>query len=774
VSFKNLFTRKFGALLFVFGGLTSAYGQSSFEGKTVRDIQVEGLARIEKDAVIAKIKTQKGQPLSSATVRTDIEALYRMGYFDEIEFESAGPADGLTIKVKLKERPVISKLEFEGNERISTNDLKEVIKLKEWAILDVNKVREDVALLQKHYEDKGFYLAKVRYDIKPVKAGEVRLVYKIDDYEKVQVKQITFLNNKVFSETELKGLFMETKEGGFFSFLSGGGSFKESSFKMDLQRMLYWYLDHGYLKFRYDSPVVTVSEDKRWIYISVYVDEGEAYSMGKTSFSGDLLFSSTELEKNLKQTPGKTFKISERNLDIQSLTEKYQDLGYAFVNVIPKMNTNDEQKIVDIDYSFEKGSLVSFGEINIVGNTKTYDKVIRRELRVYEGELFSGSRLRISRERVERLGYFAPGEVQINQLTRKGREDVLDLEISVKERSTGTVNIGAGYSSASSFFFQGQISEINFLGKGQTLSFQTQYGGDPNFRSFSFEFLDPYAFDTRWSGGFDLYWTVFPIFRRYSTRRFGAALKSGYMLEDDLNFYVTYKLEGLKRVNYDTPPGYIADDTLDKGILSSTTFSIVRDKRNNRFETTAGNYQSASLEMAGLGGDKFFHKTVLNNRLYIPLFGDLVFRNNFEIGHIGALGSRGIPPSERFYLGGPTNLRGYEFFGLSPEVVRSTNPDGTPATREVVGGTTQVFTMLELEHPLIREAGLKFVTFLDLGNSFLNTPFIDQPFNLRANAGFGFRWFSPLGPLRFEFGYPIGRKPTEAASQFYFFVGQPF
>src|SRR5690606_38416767 len=197
----------------------------------------------------------------------------------------------------------------------------------------------------------------------------------------------------------------------------GSGNFKESAFANDLQNLTFWYLDHGYIKFRYEKPVVTVSDDKKWLYISIYVEEGEPYSMGETDFGGDLLFPKEELHQELKLVQGDLFRISLRNQDIQRLTEKYQDLGYAFVNVIPKMNVNEEEKTVDITYEFEKGNLVTFGEIRVVGNTKTYDKVIRRELRVHEGELYHGTNLRISRERVERLGYFAPGEVVFNTLT---------------------------------------------------------------------------------------------------------------------------------------------------------------------------------------------------------------------------------------------------------------------------------------------------------------------------------------------------------------------
>ena len=511
---------------------------------------------------------------------------------------------------------MIAKLDFEGNERISTSDLQDVVKVKQWSILDVNKVKEDVGLIQKHYEDKGFYLAKVSFEVKKTdKPDEVQLIYKINDYDKVQIKRITFLNNKRFTDEELKGTMGETREGGFLSFVSGSGSFKESSFKTDLQRLTYWYLDHGYVKFRYENPVVTISDDKKWLYISIYVDEGDQYKMGTIDFSGDLLFTKDELHADLTLKTDDTFSISKRNADIQKLQEKYQDLGYAFTNVIPKMNIHDDTKLVDIDYSFEKGNLVYFGEINMVGNTKTYDKVIRRELKIHEGELYSGTKMRQSKENVERLGFFQPGEVIFNTVTPKGKPDILNVDITVKERSTGTITVGAGYGSIQKFFFTGTISEINLFGRGQNISLSTQYSADRIQRSFNLGFTDPYAFDTLWSMGFDLYSLTYIIPNKYTAEKLGFDVRFGHPLAEFVNGYMTYKNEGLKIGDVDSG----IDQSIvqpDIGVLSSIVWSVVRDKRNNRFETTDGNYQSASLETAGLGGDKKFVKADLNNRFY--------------------------------------------------------------------------------------------------------------------------------------------------------------
>lgn len=747
--------------------LASPSQLKNYSGRKIQSVHVEGYKRIEKEAVLAKILSQSGGRLSLDRVSRDIKEIYEMGFFNDVEVRAVSvPGNQVELVYEVRERPVISEIEFDGNEKIGTGDLQEVIKVKQWSILDIDKINEDVDRIQKHYEEKGFYLAKVRHDIQSIKDDEVKLVFKINDYDKVRIKKVTFLNNKHFSDAQLKQVLMDTQEGGFFSFMSGAGSFKEAAFRQDLLKLTFWYLDHGFVKFRYENPQVTISEDKQWLYISIYVEEGQKYNMGKIDFEGDLLYSKEELRESITLNEGDVFRISKRNQDIQNLTEKYQDLGYAFVNVIPQMQIHDDTKTVDITYKFEKGELTYFGEINITGNTKTHDKVIRRELKIAEGELYHGTRLRISRERVERLGYFKPGEVLFNTITRKDKDNVLDVEIQVKERSTGTITLGAGYGSVQKFFLQTQVSEINLFGKGQTLSFQAQYSADRKNRSFNLGFTDPYAFDTRWSMGFDLFYTTFRIPDRYTTRKLGFDIRLGHPIGEDIFGFITYKHENLKVQDKEDPED---DTSLEEGLLSSIVLSAVRDKRNNRFETTSGSYQKVSLEYAGIGGDKFFAKWILNARYYKPVLGDLVFRTSWQYGQIAQTTRKGIPASEKFYLGGANNMRGFKFAELGPSELNSSG------LRRASGGRVELFALFELEYPLIKEAGLKWVTFFDVGNAFQKFPGSgSENFTLRRDIGFGFRWFSPIGPLRFEWGFPFARREGEDESTFHFFIGPPF
>jgi outer membrane protein insertion porin family len=748
----------------------SSFSQASlYSGRTVKEIRVEGSKKIEADAVRAKVSLKPGSIITADALRWDIQSLFSLGYFDDIEILGDDVGSGIVLIYRLKERPVVSSVQITGNEQITTKDLEAVIKVKPWSILDYNRLKEDTQLISKHYEDKGYYLAKVTYDIQTTQEG-VNITYKVKDFDKVKIKKITFLGNKAFTDSQLKSVMMETREGNALSFLTSAGSFKESAFKVDLQRLTLFYLDHGYVKFTYDQPKVTLSEDKRFVYLSISVSEGDVYTIGDLKVSGDLLFSKDELLTDLNLNSHDTFSITKRNFDLQKLSEKYQDQGYAFVNVVPKMNIRDEDKIVDMDYSFEKGNLIYLGEINIHGNTKTLDKVIRRELKVSEGELYHGTHLRESRENIERLGFFAPGEVIFNTVSPKGKNDVVNLDITVKERSTGTITLGAGYGSISKFFFQTQIAESNLLGYGYNLSLSAQLSADKFQKNFNLGFTDPYFLDTKWSAGFDVYYTTTTIPSKYNTRKTGFDVRFGYPVFDYTNLFVTYKAERLSILNADSSIDQ-ADIDADDGILSSVTWTLARDKRNNRMETTSGNYQSLSIETAGLGGDKKFIKWNANNRFYWTIVGDLVFKNSVEFGQIASINGIPTPPSERFYLGGPTSLKGYEVYSVGPTRSKISST-GNPY-QEPIGGQTEFYGIFELEFPIIKEAGLKIVTFYDVGNAYTTYPGF-KSLDLRQDYGFGLRWFSPIGPLRFEWGFPINKKPNENSPVFQFFIGPPF
>lgn len=737
----------------------------------IEQIQVTGLHRLEESAVLDKITFKAGSTLNHDDVADSIRALHSMGYFEEIQaFQDSLPNGNSKIRFVLTERPVIREIIFSGNINQSEKELEEIIKLKEWNIYHEGKVLDDVRLLLKHYEEKGYFLARVHHVVEPIDndRNEVRLKYLIEDQDKVTIRNIRFIGNTHFSEEVLKKQFQFTAEGGLFSLLSSSGSYKENQFKYDMMLLSTFYLNRGFVRFSADPPQINISDDKRNMMITIVVHEGEPYTLTGIDFSGDLLFSKDELNASVGLRSGEIFDFSRHQKDVQILSEKMQDLGFAFVNVNPRMEFDDERKEMRINYEFEKGKKAYFGRIHIVGNTRTNDEVIRRELRVREGEKFNGTRLRVSKERLERLGFFAPGEISVKQMPRKGLDDTIDLEITVKERQTGSVNVGAGFGTVQGFFFQGQFSESNFLGRGQVLAAQLQWGAQRLFRDVQLSFTDPYAFETRWSLGGELVYRSYAIRNRHSVTKSGFSVRTGYPIKDDLSAFLTYRLEYMEI--FDLVRADL-DVSLDKGALSSVTLQFVNDHRNNRIEPSGGSYQSASFELAGLGLDKTFGRFNLNNRFYYRVIDDLVFRHNVEFGQMFRLWGNGIPPTEKYFLGGPANLRGWSLWGLGPTFRYEKNGRNVD---EPLGSNTQAFTMFELEYPLIREAGLKFVAFYDAGNAWSEFPALDSGFKLFHNYGWGVRWFSPFGPLRFEWAFPINRQPGEDSFQFFFNMGTPF
>jgi outer membrane protein insertion porin family len=742
----------------------------------IQKIEVRGNQKIDREAITEKVGSKVGEGLSNEQVRKDIVAIHRLGYFDSIQADFENGSLVFTVK----ERPAIYRIVFFGNDQISTDDLKGALTLKTYDIYDENLVRESVRKLQKYYEDKGFYLAKVDYSVRPSKEKDmVELLFRVREYDKVKIRKITFLGNKAFTDDQLKRTLRNTSEGSFFSWATSSGNFKELDFKNDLQVLQYWYLNEGYVRFRHDPPIVSVSEDKKWVYITIKVDEGQRYDMGPIDFGGDLLFPKEELHETLTLKEGDVFSISKRNTDIMALTEKYQDLGYANVNVVPNLEVNDETRTVTTNYEFEKGTLVRFGRITVKGNTKTRDKVIRRELRIREGELYSGSGMRISKENVERLGFFETESLAFQTKSPPGRPDILDVEIDVKERPTGQFQLGAGYATTTKFFFTTQISESNFMGKGQDLRLQAQVATESgNGRSFRLSFTDPYAWDTQWSVGGTLKYELTNVPDNFLEQRRGFEFNLGHPVSDYTRLYLGYRLEAIR---FKEVQDQIIKQNINReeGTISSISITLANDKRNNRMETTGGHYLSLSEEFAGVGGNRNFVRSIADARFYRKIWGDLTFRTKFEAGTIWAYTGESVQRNERFLLGGSNNLRGYSFARVGPtnNVVTPNGPVSYNA-----GGYHELIFMSELEYPLVRDIGLKFVLFYDAGDAFggsatggTGSSFKDRFYGLalKQSYGWGFRWFSPLGPLRFEWGYPIGDKYGEGA-QFNFMIGPPF
>lgn len=727
----------------------------------IDQIIVKGLKKVEKEAVLEKIGAKVEMTLDNYLLKKDLEKIYSMKYFEEVSAEHEVSAGKNILVFNVKEKPIITKITFQGNDGLSDDDLKGQVKSKIFSILDATSVKNDIQALLKHYEEKGYFLASVDYTEKKISDENIELIFNIKEFDKVKVKKVSFLGNKAFKDEEIKSI-LQTQEDSLFSFLSGSGNFKEVNFQNDIERLKYFYRMKGYLQINIGTPEITVSEDKKWVFITMKLTEGPQFSINKISFQGEMLFPESDLREKLTLKENENYSEESLRKDIQLLTEMYQDEGYAFANVIRNLNVVPGENKVDVEFSFEKGKIAYFGRFKIKGNSKSRDKVIRRELLIREGQKFNGTALRQSKENVQRLGFFEPESIIFNTVSPKDKEDVLDVEIAVKEKNTGQISLGAGYSTATGGFFQASVSQSNFRGMGQNLTFSLNLAKTSN--TFSVDFTEPYFLDSKWSLGGGVFVSNDDTSSSYSEKKKGLNVRIGYPIFSFTNLYGTYKLEDTEIKTVDDPT---IDINLENGLASSVQGSIVHDRRDDRSDARKGIFLSYSSEYTGVGGDKKWLKNEAEARGFYPVWGDLIFRSRLYAARLDEVAARKIPRTEKFTLGGSRNLRGYAFEAVGPKA-SATNAAGQNLTFNT-GGIFSTFTNIEFQHPLSREAGLKWVVFFDAGHA---GSFKDV--KIYADYGFGFRWFSPIGTLRFEFGYPISGEYKNQGSQFHFDIGQLF
>ncbi len=752
-------------------------------GLIVKNIEVVGNRKIEKDAILTKIVTKVGESYSAEHIRQDVISLFNLGFFNDIAVERAIVGRDVALTYKVLEKPSIVEIVYEGNSEVKSEDIADASGIKAYQLLNMAKVKEAVEKIQKLYEDKGFFLAKVDAEVQDVTKEEtVRLIFKVRENDKVKVKKITFLGNKHLGDSALKGRML-TQEGGFFSGLSGSGQYKQEMFERDVQILRFLYWNQGYVQAKVDRPQVTVTPDKKNIYITIRIEEGEQYSVGDVDFAGDLLFPKSELREAIKIDENGVFAYDILQTDISNLTAKYGDLGYAYANVIPRTRFNDRDRRVDLVFEFDKGSKVYFGKINMVGNTKTRDKVIRRELKIHEGELYNETRRRQSMENIRRLGFFE--EVNFKTSVDTERTEVMNIDISVKERNTGQIQLGAGYGTSQGFTLQGSVSQSNFLGKGQNLGASLNLSDTNSYYSLSF--TEPYFRDTQWSLGADIYQSANTARIDYDEKHTGGAIRLGHPIAEYTRGFLKYKYDDTKLSEKRDSKNNVVTDTdlfpleTASGVTSSLTGILEYDTRDDRQMPTKGIFSSASFEYAGLGGDLKYTRGNGNFRFYKNLFWDVVWRNNIQYSRIDPLDGKEVPFSELDLLGGPYSLRGYRSYRVgkmkfSQKIYDELLPtEGEERARKdamrFYGGVQQMMYQTELQFPLVKEAGIMGAGFFDIGAA--DDILTEDKFF--ADVGFGIRWYSPIGVLRFEWGFPLNRDAEyHDATVFEFSIGPAF
>jgi outer membrane protein insertion porin family len=775
--------------------LLSLTGLSAFAASdTVVQIRFQGLYRVEAESVNAVLYTRVGDSTSSSQLQKDVRAIYDLGYFTDVQVDMEQAANGVVVTYIVEERPSVKEVKLEGNDEIGDDDIMEVVDIKQHSVLSYAKIYKNIDKIRNLYIEKGFFLADVEFEVKETDDNQVIIVFKINERAKVVVKKIILLGNEKIKDSDLLGI-MVTKPGDALSFITNSGQFRQEMVERDAYVIAEYYANHGYLNATVASPQVYLSPDRKWVYVTFRIHEGEQYTLGSLDFSGDLLFPKKKLHKSTKLKPGKIFNRGEFLQDLERVADLYKDLGYAYTNVTPITKADEEALSVAVDMRIQKGSKVWVERINVVGNTKTRDKVIRREMRIAEGDLYSSSAIKKSRFKINQLGFFE--EVDITEEPGSGPDKIV-LTVRVKERRTGTFQIGFGFSSIDSFVFQAQVNQSNLFGRGQSLSLQAQLSSRRT--QFMLRFFEPYLADSKVNFGFTLFNQSYTYptqgeFGSYSRASSGADVTFGYPILDDVTLFLTYSI---KDTDLDVD-NQVHLHLFKSGLTSSFTLTGQYDSRDNRMFPTAGMLHSLSLEYADdyTGSDIEFMKAKMTNQFFFPIWWKLVFKINAELGYIksleepdaskdGPVDFPGVAIAERFLLGGIYTVRGFEFGSISPsiEVIPQNDPAGYPV-KYLIGGNKEFFVNFELEFPVIEQAGIRWVFFYDMGNTwseneqffYIGQSGVDRynlPLGLYMSAGFGFRWYSPIGPLRFEWGLPITRRPQDDLISFEFSIGNQF
>ena len=741
----------------------------------IADVKVRGNDRIEAEAIKREAKSKKGELLKPEQVSEDIRAIYKMGFFEKVDAEVGDSPAGKTLTFVVQENPIVQEVKVSGQKKIKEKDILAAIVTKPYAILQRNVVSDDVQKILRLYQQKGYYNAEVTSKIDFPKDPRKAVVnFNIQEKNKVYIKSIDFVGNKNISAGKLRGV-MQTKVKSILSLLTDRGILQKDILETDIDRVTAYYHDEGYMDAKVSSPNTVLKEDG--FHISIAVEEGERYKIIDVKLTGDLIAGyEKKIVKQLEIKPKGYFSREKIRHDMDLIKMAYMNEGYARVEIDPRVKRDLETHTADIVFNVDMKGKVRIGQIFITGNTKTRDKVIRREMNIFEGDVFDGKKLEVSLNRLKKLDYFETVEIVPVDTPQK---DVMDLNVKVKEKQTGSISVGGGYSSEDGLFATGQIQQKNLFGIGDFISIKAYLGQLAS--RYMLSYNKPWLFGTPLSGGIDIYDWI-RAYQDFTKDSIGFKLRVGYPVGRYTNVTVSYGWEVAKIDNLDTQAQYdplFRNSETGFQAKSGFGFAFERNTTDHPFLPTKGTYLGANLEYdsKALGGDYDLFKEEYRAGVYYPLFWKFVghlraevgfespegivafYRNGFPIGGIRP----NYPIFERYFLGGINSLRGWRFGEVGPLDIYGLN----------YGGDKYAVINTEVLFPLVEKYGVRGVLFFDCGNAFAEGHGID-PSRFREDVGPGVRWNSPFGPLRIEVGYVLDRREGDKPLEFQFTAGAFF
>ena len=746
----------------------------AFEPFVVKDIRVEGIQRTEAGTVFGYLPVKVGETLTDEKAAQAIKTLFATGFFRDVRIEIE---NGVMV-VMVQERPAIAQIDFVGLKEFDKDVIIKALKetgIAEGRIFDRAQLEKAEQELKRQYLTKGKYGVTITTTVTPLERNRVGINFNIEEGASAKIKQINIVGAKEFSEKDLLSQF-ELTTPGWITWYTKNDQYSRQTLSADLEKLKSFYMNRGFLEFAVDSTQVSISPDKRDVYITINVNEGARYQVSSVKLAGDFTISEEELAKLVVVKPGDVFSREKLNESNKAISDRLGKEGYAFANVNAAPEIDKEKRQVAFTIFVDPGKRVYVRRINVSGNTRTRDEVIRRELRQMEGGWYDGERVTASKQRLDRLGYFS--ETTIETPAVPGTADQLDVNLTVKEKPTGNLMLGAGFSSTEGLILSGSISQNNFLGSGNNVTIALNTGKINQVASFSY--TNPYFTVDGISQGFDIYHrnvdttstsatTVTP----YKSSSNGAAVRFGFPIGEKQSLSFGMGVDQTSISTFDNSSTSIKQFVADNGETNLTiplTANWISDGKDSYLFPTTGWYQKAALEVAIPGGDLTFYKASYQVQRYFALSRSFTLMLNGEVGYGDSYGdTKALPFYKNFYAGGVNTVRGYKAGSLGPQDIYGNTIGGN---ERFVGQTELLWALPGMEK------SVRLGVFFDIGQVWASggtsagVPGVDD--SLRYSAGLSAAWISPVGPLKVSYGYPINKQDTDKTEAFQFQLGTTF
>jgi outer membrane protein insertion porin family len=755
-----LLTGLFAALI-----ATSAVAFNPF---VVRDIRVEGIQRTEAGTVFSYLPVKVGDTLTDDKAAQAIKSLFGTGFFKDVRLE----IEGEVLVVLVEERPAIASLEFVGTKAFDKEQLRKGLRevgLSESRIFDRSLVERAEQELKRQYLSQGHYAAQITTTVTPLERNRVGLTFAVDEGEIAKIRQINIVGAKAFKEKDLLEYFT-LRTPGWLTWYTKTDQYSKQKLSADLETLRSYYLDRGYIEFNIESTQVSISTDKQDIYITVNISEGEQYSVSSVKLAGELLLPENELLKLVTIKPGTLFSRELVTGTTKAISERLSNDGYAFANVNAAPEIDKEKKQVAFTLFVDPGRRVYVRRIQVQGNTRSRDEVIRREMRQMEAAWYDGEKINKSRSRVDKLGYF--DEVTVETPAVPGTTDQVDLNVNVKEKPTGNMMLGAGLSSSEGLIFSGSVNQQNLFGSGKHVG--VGFNTSKVNKLYSFSYTDPFYTVDGISRGFDAYYkdtdTESLTVATYGTKSLGGGVRYGFPIgeDDTINFGLAVDSTKIKTTT-NTPARYITfiNDNGDSYAGVIATLGWAKDTLDSRIYPMKGSVARINGEM-GMGSSLKYYRANLQYQRYFPFGRDYALMLNGELGMADGMGGEPLPFWKHYYAGGVGSVRGYKAGSIGPM---------DAATEDRLGGKRRLVANAEFLFPMPGgglDKSLRLGAFMDAGKIWgMEPPFAGDD-GMRYSVGLSLAWASPMGPLKFSLAQPLGEKDGDDTQRLQFQMGSMF